>query len=187
MSPSKWKGMGGSVREMTWEGLDPLLLALMNEEGDHGPRNVSALRRWPWGVLAMMRRRFNPWPCSAVSCGIGHRRGLDLAWLWHRPVAIALIQLLAWEPPYAADAALKKNEGGLLLSIDSQQVYEDLYSTYRSNWLLPTTWMSKKTDPPLSLPERNSLPETLTLAQWEPCPNPDLQKYEVMSFCCLSC
>ena len=29
----------------------------------------------------------------AVSCDVGHRSGLDLAllWLWHRPVATALI------------------------------------------------------------------------------------------------
>ena len=31
-----------------------------------------------------------------------------LLWLWHRPVATALIQPLAWEPPYAAGAALEK-------------------------------------------------------------------------------
>ena len=44
-----------------------------------------------------------------MSCGVGRRCGLDLAllWLWHRPAATALIQPLAWEPPYAADAALK--------------------------------------------------------------------------------
>ena len=28
--------------------------------------------------------------------------------LWHRPVAAALIRLLAWEPPYAMNAALKR-------------------------------------------------------------------------------
>ena len=28
-----------------------------------------------------------------------------LLWLWRRPVATALIQPLAWEPPYAAGAA----------------------------------------------------------------------------------
>ena len=28
--------------------------------------------------------------------------------LWHRPAAIALITLLAWEPPYATGAALKR-------------------------------------------------------------------------------
>ena len=29
-------------------------------------------------------------------------------WLWYRLVAIAPIQPLAWEPPYAVDEALKK-------------------------------------------------------------------------------
>ena len=45
----------------------------------------------------------------AVSCGVGRRRGSDLAllWLWRRPAATALIRPLAWEPPHAAGAALK--------------------------------------------------------------------------------
>ena len=44
-----------------------------------------------------------------MSCGIGCRRSLDLAllWLWRRPAAVALIGLLAWEPPHAAGVALK--------------------------------------------------------------------------------
>ena len=33
-----------------------------------------------------------------------------LLWLWHRLVAIALTGPLAWEPPYAAEAALKKKQ-----------------------------------------------------------------------------
>ena len=43
----------------------------------------------------------------AVSCGVGCRRGWDpaLLWLWCRPVAIAPIRPLAWEPPYAAGEA----------------------------------------------------------------------------------
>ena len=34
-----------------------------------------------------------------VSCGIGHRHGLDpaLLWLWCRPTAVAPIQHLVWE------------------------------------------------------------------------------------------
>ena len=46
-----------------------------------------------------------------MSCGIGHRRGLDpaLLWLWRRLVATALIQPLAWELPYAMSVALKKH------------------------------------------------------------------------------
>ena len=45
-----------------------------------------------------------------MSCGVVCRYGLYLAllWLWHRPVATAPIQLLAWETPYATGAALKK-------------------------------------------------------------------------------
>ena len=45
-----------------------------------------------------------------MSCGVGCRHGLDTAllWLWHRPVAMAPIGLLAWESPYAARAALEK-------------------------------------------------------------------------------
>ena len=45
-----------------------------------------------------------------MSCGIDHRCGSDptLLWLWYRPVATAPTRPLAWEPPYAAGAALEK-------------------------------------------------------------------------------
>ena len=41
---------------------------------------------------------------------MGHRRGSDptLPWLWCRLAATVLIRPLAWEPPYAAGAALGK-------------------------------------------------------------------------------
>ena len=44
--------------------------------------------------------------------GIGHRQGSDLAllWLWHRLAATALIRSLAWEHPYATNAALKRQK-----------------------------------------------------------------------------
>ena len=45
-----------------------------------------------------------------MSCGVGHRHGLDLVWLWHRVAAIAPIRPLAWEPPYAVCSALKKRK-----------------------------------------------------------------------------
>ena len=47
-----------------------------------------------------------------MSCGVGHRRGLDtvLLCLWCRRVAIALIRPLAWELPYAASKALKRRK-----------------------------------------------------------------------------
>ena len=44
-----------------------------------------------------------------MSCGIGRRRGSDLVllWLWHRPMAAALIQPLAWKLLYAMGVALE--------------------------------------------------------------------------------
>ena len=45
-----------------------------------------------------------------MSHGIDHRHGLDpaLLWLCCRPAATALLGPLAWEPPYAKGAALRK-------------------------------------------------------------------------------
>ena len=45
-----------------------------------------------------------------MSYGVGHRCDLDpeLLWLWRRPVAIAPIRPLAWEPPYASGVAPEK-------------------------------------------------------------------------------
>ena len=45
-----------------------------------------------------------------LSCGVGLRHSSDhaLLWLWYRLAAAAPIQPLAWEPPYALSAALKK-------------------------------------------------------------------------------
>ena len=45
-----------------------------------------------------------------MSCGIGHRRGLDLALLWLWLWLWLAIQPLAWEPPYAMGVAIKKNK-----------------------------------------------------------------------------
>ena len=47
-----------------------------------------------------------------MSCGVGHRCSLDVTvlWLWRRLAVTASIQPLAWEPPYAAGAALKKKK-----------------------------------------------------------------------------
>ena len=45
-----------------------------------------------------------------MSCDVGHRRGSDptLLWLWRRLAGAAQIRPLAWEPPYATEAALEK-------------------------------------------------------------------------------
>ena len=53
-----------------------------------------------------------------MSCGEVLRHALDLMllwlWLWLWLAAVAQIQPLAWEPPYAASAVLKdqKKKGG---------------------------------------------------------------------------
>ena len=46
-----------------------------------------------------------------MSCDVGCRCGSDAAllWLWCRTVATAQIRPLAWEPPCAGGAALRKS------------------------------------------------------------------------------
>ena len=45
-----------------------------------------------------------------MSCGVGRRVSSDpmLLWLWCGPVAIAPIEPLAWQPPYAVGVAQEK-------------------------------------------------------------------------------
>ena len=47
-----------------------------------------------------------------MSCGVVHRCSSNpaLLWLWCRLEATALIQPLAWEPPYATGTALKSQK-----------------------------------------------------------------------------
>ena len=47
-----------------------------------------------------------------MSCSVGRRWGSDLGWLWlwHRVEAVALIQPLAGESPYAVGEAQKKKK-----------------------------------------------------------------------------
>ena len=47
-----------------------------------------------------------------MSCGVGHRGSLDLAflWLWHRPAAVAPIRPLAWEPAYVSRCGPEKTK-----------------------------------------------------------------------------
>ena len=44
-----------------------------------------------------------------MNCGVGRRCSSDLVllWLWQRLAATVPIRPLAWEPPYAAGAALE--------------------------------------------------------------------------------
>ena len=45
-----------------------------------------------------------------MNCGVGHscRSDLALLWLWCTPAATTPVQPLAWEPPYAADVTLER-------------------------------------------------------------------------------
>ena len=47
-----------------------------------------------------------------MSYGVGRRHGSDLAllWLWCGPAATAPTGPLAWEPPYVAGSALKRQK-----------------------------------------------------------------------------
>ena len=62
-----------------------------------------------------------------------------MLWLWHRLAAIAPVQPLAWEPPHAADAALKDKT--------NKQMLEKYFS--KAYWSsLVVQWFK---DPALSL------------------------------------
>ena len=47
-----------------------------------------------------------------MRCGVGHRHSSDplLPWLWPRPAVAAPTQPLAWELPYTAGVALKRQK-----------------------------------------------------------------------------
>ena len=66
-----------------------------------------------------------------MSCGVGQRQSSDptLLWLWCSPAALAPIQPLAWELPYAMSVALKrkkkKKQPPYVWSKDSQQGCQD--------------------------------------------------------------
>ena len=77
------------------------------------------MAQWLMNPTSIQGHGFDPWPRLvglgfgvAVSSGVGCRRGLDpmLLWLWHRLAATAPIRPLAWEPPYAEGAALKRQK-----------------------------------------------------------------------------
>ena len=85
----------------------------------NGLPGVPVTAQWKWIWLGKMRSQVRSLASLsglgsgiAVSCGIGCRRGSDLALLrlWHRPAVTAPIRPLAWEPPYAAGAALTRQK-----------------------------------------------------------------------------
>ena len=70
-----------------------------------------------------------------MNCGIGHRHSSDTAllWLWCRLAATALIWPLAWEPPYATGAALKKVKTKQNKKIKNT-VFSKFWRPKRSSW-----------------------------------------------------
>ena len=67
-----------------------------------------------------------------MSCGVGHEHSLDpvLLWLWCRLAAEALIGPLAWEPPYAAGAALKRKKQKNIYIFYSDYFVFSIYSLF---------------------------------------------------------
>ena len=69
---------------------------------------LGTMRLWVRSLASLSGLRI----CVAMSCGVGHRHGSNplFLWLWCRPIVIALTGPLAWEPPCAVGAALKRKK-----------------------------------------------------------------------------
>ena len=65
-----------------------------------------------------------------MSCGVGCRRSSDpeLLWLWRRRAAVAPIQSLAWELPYAVGVALKSKTKQNKKTV--KKVFQNLFRVY---------------------------------------------------------
>ena len=72
----------------------------------------------------------------AANCGISPRCSSNLAllWLWCRSAAAAPIQLLAWELPYAMDAALKRKKCELLITSNNVDESQNSYGEWRKSY-----------------------------------------------------
>ena len=81
-----------------------------------------------------------------MSCGVGRRRGSDLAllWLWCRPGAVAPIRPLAWELPYATGAALQSKKQTKNNPNDSISSTYSLPSPYCNHFKLKYNFMPLK-------------------------------------------
>ena len=70
-----------------------------------------------------------------MSCGVGHRSGLDpeLLYLWCRLEAIAPIPPLAWELPYATPEAIIREKTLKTVNISVDKDVEQLELSYIPN------------------------------------------------------
>ena len=97
------------------------------------------MRMWVWSLALLTGLRIQRYHRLhvATSSTVGQRCGLDLAlsWLWHRPVAVALIWRLAWKLPYATGAALKKRKSDFFLLVHKSTCRENMK---RKNTLWPS-------------------------------------------------
>ena len=73
-----------------------------------------------------------------MTCGVGRKcsSGPVLLWLW--PAATALVGPLAWEPPYAAGAALKSNKTKHTKQIQSMNSKRYMHPSVRSSTVYNT-------------------------------------------------
>ena len=79
---------------------------VMSQKTPHGAPIVAQQKRIRLGTMRLRVRSLGIWRCHELWCSSDPA----LLWLWHRPAAVALIRLLAWEPPYAAGAAQKSKK-----------------------------------------------------------------------------
>ena len=70
---------------------------------------LGTMKFWVRSLASLIGLRI--WHCHELWCSLQMWLGSGVAvWLWYRPAVVAPILLLAWEPPYAMDAALKRQK-----------------------------------------------------------------------------
>ena len=84
-----------------------------------------------------------------MSCGAGHRCGSDpaLLWLWCRLGAAAPIGPLAWEPPYATGAALKRQKIIIIIGRNFPNMIKDINLQIQEIQQIPSRINPQKTMP----------------------------------------